>query len=235
MFAAVTYSDLIVKKIEGLVTYNDERTLWIVLTVVFAVVGYLIGSLNVSILYSRIVYKDDIRTHGSHNAGATNVNRTYGTRAGIAVFLLDLLKGFLAFTIAQFVIGESAACIAGFACSLGHCFPVYFGFKGGKGVSASFGVALAIDPAAALVMLLIFVLMVAGTKYISMGSITAAAMYPLILNKIFPVTHVHLLPDIFISLGSIALALLIILRHRANIVRLLNHEESKISFSFKKK
>ena len=244
MFSLITFSDFINFKMGG-VLENIDMTMWIILTVAFSVMGYLIGSVNFSVLISKIKYHDDVRNHGSHNAGATNMLRSYSVKDGVLVLLLDMFKAILTVMVTQAVIGERSACVAGLFCIIGHCWPIYYKFKGGKGVASAFGMVLAIEPFTALVCALVFVIIVVGTKYISMGSIAAAMFVPIFVDSLYPYTHRILaevdgknivrgiLPDAFIIIPMVILAFIIVFKHRANIQRLIKGEENK--FSLKKK
>lgn len=243
MFSLISFYDFTSFKMTGILE-NIDMTVWIILTVVFSLMGYLIGSVNFSVLISKIKYHDDVRNYGSHNAGATNMLRSYSVKDGIVVMLLDMLKAVFTVLLTQAFIGEKGACVAGIFCVIGHCWPVYYKFKGGKGVSSAFGLVLAIEPLTALVCLLVFVIIVAGTKYISMGSIAAAMFVPIFVDSLYSYSHriiaevegksavVGLPPDAFIIIPMVALALIVVFKHRANIQRLIKGEENK--FSFKK-
>jgi len=243
MFSLITFYDFISFKMSGILE-NIDRPSWIILTVVFSIMGYLIGSVNFSVLISKIKYHDDVRNHGSHNAGATNMLRSYSVKDGVLVLLLDMFKSVFTVMLTQAFVGEKAACVAGLFCIIGHCWPVYYKFKGGKGVASAFGMVLAIEPFTALVCALVFVIIVVGTKYISLGSISAAMFVPIFVDSLYPYTHkviaeiegesgVYLVkPDAFIIIPMVALALIVVVKHRANIQRLIKGEENK--FSLKK-
>ena len=164
------------------------RTFLIVTALVAtAVIAYLIGSLNFAILLSRKKH-DDIRDHGSKNAGTTNMLRTYGKRMAVVTLLGDFLKAVIAVRIGALICGEfpyfSGMYIAALFCIVGHIFPVYFKFKGGKGIAAAAGAILACGEwSVLLILLLIFVIVVIGTKYVSLASIMVSLMYPLILDR----------------------------------------------------
>ena len=141
-----------------------------------AVMGYLFGSLNFAVIIGKLFYKTDVRQHGSGNAGATNVQRTLGSKAAAFVALGDFLKGIAAYFIAYLVGGIFEqpvlfACICGFAAVIGHNYPLYFHFKGGKGILTSLGLSFAIDWRAALITLAVSILIIALTRYVSLGSI----------------------------------------------------------------
>lgn len=245
MFYLISFYEFNSFKITGIFE-NINNGLWLTLTVLFSIVGYLIGSVNFSVVISKLKYHDDVRNHGSHNAGATNMLRSYGVKDGALVLVLDLLKAVVTVMLTQAFIGERSACIAGLCCMIGHCWPIYFKFKGGKGVASAVGFVIAIEPLTALVCILIFVIIVIGTKYISLGSISAALFVPIFMDSLYPYTHtvivqsngkqaiVPMAPDAFIIIPMVALTCIVVLKHRANIQRLLKGEENKFSLKNKK-
>ena len=191
------------------------------------VIPYLLGSLNFAVILSNRFYGEDIREHGSKNGGATNMLRTYGKKAAVLTFVFDALKAVVSSVIGYLLMGIAGASIAGLFCMAGHMFPIYYRFKGGKGVVTLAAMVLMIDWRVFLVMLLFFVLIVASTKYVSLGSVMCSLIYPLILYRMtMPGTHV---------LMSVIAAALVVFMHRANIKRLIAGTESKISFSKKDK
>lgn len=217
------------------VASSDFVRYFIIVSVAMAIAAYLLGSLNFAIIISRVKYKDDIRKYGSGNAGMTNMIRTYGTAAGVVTFLGDLLKAVVSVLIAMMLMGEVCGYIAGLACILGHAFPVWYNFKGGKGVAVTAAMILTLEPFVFLTLLIIFILTVLITRYISLGSMMAAFIYPIMLKNFYLVTHpggYHPLYFIIIIV-SIAVTFMIIFLHRENIKRLLKGQENK--FSFKKK
>ncbi len=213
----------------------------ILLFVLMAIAGYLLGSINGAVFISKIFYGSDIRTHGSGNAGTTNMLRTFGKKAAAGTFLVDLLKGVVAALLCGLVMHllgknfgyEMGACIGGAFSILGHNWPLYFGFKGGKGVLTSFAVLVVLAPLPALSALLTFIVVVAITRYVSLGSIIGAATLPLFTwlweNVIFD--HTDLSPVFFLGIFA---AILLICRHHANIGRLLHGTESKLGQKSKK-
>ncbi|MBR6514610.1 MAG: glycerol-3-phosphate 1-O-acyltransferase PlsY [Clostridia bacterium] len=206
----------------------------IIAAIIAAAVSYLLGGLNFAIIISKIKYRDDIRNHGSGNAGMTNMMRTYGRAAGIFTFLGDLMKAVVSVLLTMLLIGETAAYVAAIACMLGHCFPCWYGFKGGKGVAVSAAAILCLQPLVFAIVLIVFIIVVAATRYISLGSIMSALVYPLVLTAFYPYTITIENPLYFVIVTcSIITTLLIIFMHRENISRLLNGKENK--FSFKKK
>ncbi len=204
------------------------------LTVTFAllcaIVPYLIGSINPAIIFSRIFFHDDIRTHGSGNAGATNTLRTYGKKMSAAVLGCDILKALISVGFGWLMMGHSfGGAIAGFFVILGHMFPIYYKFKGGKGVACAAAVVLMMSPLSFLFCLLVFVIIVLGTKFVSLASIIGIGLYPLFVRA-------FVTPDRqgAIGLFAVLIAVFVIFMHRANMKRLINGEESKISLGKKK-
>ena len=201
-------------------------------TVLVAVVGYLLGSINTSLVVGRF-YGVDVRKHGSGNAGMTNTLRTLGKLPAVLVIAGDVLKGVLACLIGLFVtgdvkdIGYIGVMAGGISAIIGHNWPLYFGFKGGKGILTSFAVVLMMDWRIGLILFGVFLVVVLLTRYISLGSVTASVLFPLVsLLPVFGQSYIF-------SLFASVLALMAIYRHRSNIVRIVNGTESK--FGEKKK
>ncbi len=198
--------------------------------VVFVLIAYLIGSLSSSVIIGRMVYGIDIRSKGSGNAGATNTFRLLGPRIGIIVLLFDILKGFVAVNLAEFVSTETMNAeqilfyqlILALAVVCGHVFPVFTGFKGGKGVATLLGVCIALTPLSLLFSVMIFIIVFSFTQYVSLGSMLGAFCLPL---AYFFLHDANLLPLIIFT---IAVAVFIPLTHRKNIYRLVNGEEKKL-------
>ena len=198
-------------------------------TIATGIIAYLIGSINSSILISKAVMGKDIRESGSGNAGATNMLRTMGKKYAIITLVIDILKGLVALLLAKMAMSFGAydvsMYIAGVAVVVGHNFPVFFGFKGGKGVATSLGVILLLDWKIGLITLAIAIVIMAISKYVSLGSIMAAVVFMIlqiavmIINDSFDVTRLVCV----LILGG-----LLIIRHRANIVRLLNGTENRL-------
>jgi len=180
---------------------SNNANLFYGLAIGWILLSYIAGSLNFAIIISKGIYRDDIRTHGSGNAGFTNMKRTFGTKAAIAVIVGDLMKTILSVTVAMLLFGADIATLAGLACIFGHCFPLFYKFKGGKGVAALAAMVLVLDPITFLVLFLVFALVVIGTKYLSMGSIMAMILYPLIHNRIYTFMHFDVLPGYFVDHG----------------------------------
>ena len=187
-------------------------------------IAYFLGGVPFGYLFVRFALGKDIRTLGSGNIGATNVHRSAGGKAGIVVLLLDILKGFLAVWIAGMLTHDDplALGLATVAVMIGHSFPVFLNFQGGKAVACYIGAFLYIAPLALVIMLLIFVLIVSVTKYISLASILASLLFPLVYWAL-----VH--PPVPILIAAIFAALLITYRHKANIQRLMAGNENVFS------
>lgn len=201
---------------------------WIIGIIVILISGYLLGSLNFAIIISGKTYKQDIRNYGSKNAGMTNMMRTYGKKAAALTLLGDALKAMVAGLVGYAVLGQLGAYIAGCACVLGHMFPVFYGFKGGKGVVTAAASILMCNPYVFIIVIILFVLIVAMSKYISLGSIMCAFIYPFILYGI----DTWLLGGSPYVLFALFISVLLLFKHKENFKRLRDGKESK--FSFKK-
>jgi glycerol-3-phosphate acyltransferase PlsY len=203
------------------------RLAWILLA------AYFLGSIPFGLFLAKLLGGSDVRKAGSGNIGAANVARVVGPLAGILTLLLDTAKGAAAVWLAARFTQESAVwmMLAALAALVGHCFPVWLKFKGGKGVATALGVFLALCPLAALAALLLFALVVACWRYVSLGSISAAAAMPLLMYYLWAPHHA---PPLIIALGSLAASLLVVYKHSANIQRLVQGEEPKFSSSKKK-
>lgn len=197
------------------------------------VAAYFFGSIPFGLLLAKLFGGTDVRKAGSGNIGATNVVRVAGPLAGILTLLLDAAKGSAAVVLAARLTNESAMwmMVAGFLALIGHCFPVWLRFKGGKGVATAAGVFLALCPPALLGALLLFILVVAFWRYVSLGSIAAAAAIPLLMYLLWAPHHA---PPHVVTFGSLAIALLVVYKHDTNIQRLVEGEEPKFSFRKKK-
>ncbi len=202
----------------------------IIKLVAVAVIGYLLGSLNTSIIVGKL-YGTDIRKHGSGNAGMTNTLRTLGKAAALMVIAGDILKGVLSYLIGQLFVSTvpGAASLdlsgiggmaAGIAAIAGHNWPVYFGFRGGKGILTSFAVVMMMDWRLGLILLGIFAVIVAVTRYVSLGSIIASAAFP-------AGAAIKGNGPVFIIFSAV-LAILAVARHNANIKRLISGSEAKL-------
>lgn len=190
-------------------------------------VPYLLGSINPAILISKWFYRDDIHNHGSGNAGATNMLRTFGKGAAAATFLLDLAKAAAAFWFGFFLLGINGASIAGFFVVFGHMYPIFHRFRGGKGVACLAMVALCTSPIVFAILLGIWLIVALGTRFVSLASVMSAMLYPLILRA-------------FTGSGAglaVAMAVLsavfVVLRHKENLKRLYHGKEPKLQLSRK--
>lgn len=201
-----------------------------------AVVAYLIGSINFGIVVSKSRHKKDVRDYGSGNAGATNTLRTFGKTSALLVMLGDMLKGALVIWIAKyalngFALSQYFVYVAGIAVLLGHIFPVFFGFRGGKGVSTTAGIMLAFSPITFLILLSVFIIVLSISKYVSLSSITAVILYAPVNALIYYLKNKSL--DSMQIIFPIIIAVIVVFLHRQNIGRLIHHSESKISFKKK--
>ncbi|MBA1333722.1 MAG: Acyl-phosphate:glycerol-3-phosphate O-acyltransferase PlsY (EC 2.3.1.n3) [Firmicutes bacterium] len=185
-----------------------------------SVIAYLLGSMNWSYIAGRVFGGIDIRQHGSGNAGATNVNRILGAKAAAFAFAGDLLKGVAAVLIGRNIAGDMGAILAAVAVVCGHNWPVFLGFKGGKGITTSVGALLSLDIRIALILLAVGVLIIAVTRYVSLGSVTGAILYPILV--------VMFRSSKEMIVFSLVIAMFALVRHRGNIKRLLRGEESKL-------
>ncbi|SFS41425.1 glycerol-3-phosphate 1-O-acyltransferase PlsY [Mucilaginibacter polytrichastri] len=203
------------------------------------ILAYLFGSIPTAVWIGQAFYGIDIREYGSGNAGATNTFRVLGKKAGIPVMLIDILKGWTATNLAYFIpmslVGNHHSIIFtnyelafGITAVMGHLFPVFAGFRGGKGIATLFGMVLAIHLQAALLCVFVFILVLLITKYVSLSSIMAGFMYPIAVTFVFPVYIKS------VVIYGMCMCILILVTHQKNIERLLKGKESKVNL-FKKK
>ena len=219
---------------------------WIIMLIIAIIVSYLIGSINFALIVSKIFVKKDVRKMGSGNAGMTNVIRTVGILPGIITFVGDFGKGlaaplianFLLFPyiaeyapdfIANFLTPEYGMYICGMFCIIGHAYPIFFGFRGGKGVSTSIAVLYCINWIVATFVLITFLVLFLITKIISIGSVLGAVEFPIFnflinYNKGLDTTEL-----VYIVVLSIVIASLVFLKHKDNIIRLNKGEEKQLS------
>jgi len=195
--------------------------------------AYLLGSIPFGLLLTRLFGAGDVRKSGSGNIGATNVARVAGTLPGILTLLFDVAKGAAAVWLAGRVSNESATwmMIAALATLLGHCFPIWLKFRGGKGVATAAGAFLVLCPAALLGSVILFLLVAFFWRYISLASISAAASMPLLIYILWAPHHA---PPPIVTFGALAAAGIIIYKHDGNIQRLVQGEEPKFSFGKKR-
>ena len=197
--------------------------------ILVALIGYLLGSLNTSLIVGKF-YGVDVRQHGSGNAGMTNTMRTLGKKAALFVLLGDAVKGILAFLAGYYICGGNpqghlGGMLAGTTAILGHLWPVFFGFKGGKGVLTTLAVVLMIDWPIALGLLVVFIVILLLTRYVSLGSVVAVFL--------FPIASLVYGRGIETVIFAVIIACLVIIRHQENIQRLLKGTERKFSFGKK--
>ena len=201
----------------------------------FGGIAYLLGSIPTAVWVGKMKYGVDVREHGSKNAGATNTFRVLGKTPGIVVLIIDILKGVIAVTLPFiFGVGEWGSdnlihvqLICALIAVVGHVLPIFAGFKGGKGVATSLGVIIGIHPLAAAICLGIFLIVFIASKFVSLGAITAACSFPILLIVLFKVNSPW-----FIAFGAV-LSLAVVYAHKKNIGRLLRGEENKMNL-FKK-
>lgn len=194
--------------------------------------AYFLGSIPFGLLIAKLRGRGDIREAGSGNIGAANVTRVVGVGAGVLTLLLDAAKGFLAALLASRFTGGNVTwvTIAGVAAILGHLFPVWLRFRGGRGVATGAGVFLMICPQAVAGAMVLWILVVAFWRYVSLGSIAAAAALPLLTYLLWAPGHA---PPLVVSIGALLAAGLIIWKHRPNIERLLAGTEAKLTLGRK--
>lgn len=210
-----------------------------ILYIIMAIIAYVIGSISFSVIISKKMAGFDVREKGSGNAGSTNVLRSVGKKAAVLTLVCDVLKGVIAIGIAV-AIGnivdnlnkELLVQIAGIAVVLGHTFPVFFGFKGGKGVATSLGVLLISNWQIGLICLVFALVLMALTRIVSLGSCAADVLYPvltLFINEHYTVLTEGKDGKAYL-IYSIILAIIVLYNHRSNIKRLLNGTENKLNF-----
>lgn len=199
------------------------------INILLVILAYLLGSIPTAVWIGKIFYKKDVRDFGSKNAGATNTFRVLGVKAGIPVLILDLLKGFVAVKLTLLsVIPESGnenfiifQLLLGTASVIGHIYPVFAGFRGGKGVATMAGFVLAIHPLATLISIGIFIIVLLLSKYVSLSSLSAGFAFPVLIIFVFKTQEVSLI------IFSILVTVLLVFTHRKNISRLLHGKELK--------
>ena len=219
---------------------------WVIMLIIALVVSYLIGSINFALIVSKIFVKKDVRKMGSDNAGMTNVIRTVGIVPGIITFVGDFGKGlaapliakFLLFPyiaenapdfIANFLTPEYGVYFCGFLCIIGHAYPIFFGFRGGKGVSTSIAVLFCINWIVAAFVLTTFLVLFLITKIISIGSVLGAVEFPIFNFLINYNKGLDTIELVYIVVLSVAIASLVFLKHKDNIIRLNKGEEKQLS------
>jgi len=201
------------------------------LNITLIIAAYLIGSIPTAVWVGKIFYNKDVREYGSGNAGATNTFRVLGVKAGIPVLIIDILKGWISvklpyiFDTGMFAHTSSFInfqLVLGLAALLGHIFPVYAGFRGGKGIATLLGIIIALDYQGALFAISVFLVVLITTRFVSLSSMVAAMSFPLYIIAI------EKNPYLSITIFSLFIAILVLITHQKNIERLLRGEESKI-------
>lgn len=205
----------------------------VILYIAFIILAYLIGSISSSIILGKIIYGIDVRDFGSHNPGANNTQRVFGWKMGLLVLAFDVAKGAAAVCLVHFLPWKAETdpfvatqIVFGLAAIMGHIFPVYHNFRGGKGVATLSGVLLAIHPFAVLICVLIFLVVFVITRYVSVSVIAAVTCFPFLVNSLFAL---WLAPDetLTIKIFSIIAGITIWLTHISNLKRLWNGKEEK--------
>ena len=204
-------------------------------TLIFVLLAYLTGAFPSAVWVGKTFYKIDVREFGSGNAGATNTFRVLGKKAGIPVLIMDIFKGWLSVNYISFLtnIPESAEAVFeiklafGIAAVIGHLFPIYTGFRGGKGIATLLGLLIGLHAVAALYSILVFVIVFITSKYVSLGSIIASIAFPILVILILGSTNVSL------NLFAFFVPILSLITHQKNIERLLRGEETKVKFGTK--
>ena len=201
--------------------------------IIVSIIAYLLGSISFSVIFSKKLAGFDVREKGSGNAGTTNVLRTVGKKAAALTLLCDCLKGVFAVLVA-FIAGKIVkdtdsrllVQLAGIFVVLGHTFPVFFKFKGGKGVATSLGVLLITNWQIGLICLVFALILMALTRFVSLGSVSAAILFPVLTIFI----HSHYIVDGSYIIFALLLGAFVVFNHRANVKRLLEGKENKLSF-----
>jgi acyl phosphate:glycerol-3-phosphate acyltransferase len=197
------------------------------------IAAYLLGSIPFGLLFTRLFGGGDVRKSGSGNIGATNVARVAGPLPALLTLLFDTAKGAAPVWLAARLTGDSATWMmtAALAALLGHCFPIWLKFRGGKGVATAAGAFLMLCPPALLGSIILFLLVLYFWRYVSLASIAASASMPLLIYILWAPHHA---PPLIVTFGALAAAMIIIYKHDANIQRLVQGEESKFSFEKKR-
>jgi glycerol-3-phosphate acyltransferase PlsY len=212
---------------------------------IFGLIAYILGSIPTAVWIGKVHYGIDVREHGSKNAGATNTFRVLGKKPGIIVLLIDILKGALASSLPYFALSAmitlpdsgpnaeqligigNVQIVASILAVVGHVFPIFAGFRGGKGVATSLGVIIGLQPIAAIICLVVFLSVFIASKYVSLGAMVAAVVFPFVVHFVLKNE------SLWMTLFSILLSVLVIFAHRKNIGRLMSGEENRMNL-FKK-
>jgi glycerol-3-phosphate acyltransferase PlsY len=207
----------------------------------FGLIAYLLGSIPTAVWIGKAYYGMDVREHGSKNAGATNTFRVLGKKPGVIVLLIDILKGALASSLPYFALSAmitlpdsgpnaeqlirigNVQIVASILAVVGHVFPIFAGFRGGKGVATSLGVIVGLQPIAALICLAVFLCVFIASKYVSLGAMVAAVIFPIVVHFVLKNE------SLWMTLFSLLLSVLVIFAHRKNIGRLWRGEENRMN------
>ena len=195
----------------------------------FIFLSYLLGSFPTAVWIGKLFYNKDVREYGSGNAGATNTFRVLGKKAGIPVLLIDVLKGWFAVQLSYYIISSNIIEIQlslGVAAVIGHLFPIYTGFRGGKGIATLLGFMIAMQPFAAILSIIIFLITFFLYRYVSLSSIVSSVFFPLVIISLNDVSSINS----SLLLFSIFVPILSLITHQKNIERLIRGEEIKSTF-----
>ena len=199
----------------------------IIISIILIICGYLYGSIPFALVIGKLFYKTDVRNYGSGNLGGTNTGRVLGKKAGVAVILLDASKALIVTLLARYILNalnlnSDVAYICALACVIGHCYPIFAGFKGGKAVSTAIGFFFIVTPLGSILALLVFFIVLKISKYVSLSSVLASGS---VLFAV-PFLDISLVGKIVVA----AVILILIYRHRSNLKRVINGTESKIKW-----
>jgi glycerol-3-phosphate acyltransferase PlsY len=227
----------------GIITEKLSLTaesLWFWILMLLAVIfsmaaGYFLGSLNAAIIISRKKYKNDIRNHGSGNAGMTNMFRTFGKTGGFLTLFGDIAKTILPICFGYLFFGYAGAYISGLFVVMGHCFPIYYRFKGGKGVLAMFAMMLVCDPPVFLLMALVFAIIAIGTRFVSLASVMTAIFTPLFIDLWYTIMYGDGATAGFRMPIAFLITVVIVARHASNLKRIMAREEPRLRMPWEKK
>lgn len=214
---------------------GTEALLWLIPAILPALAGgYLLGSICSAVIISKKLFKDDVRNHGSKNAGMTNMFRSFGKKAGLLTLAGDAVKTALSVVLGYLCLGYIGAYLAGLFCMLGHMFPAYYKLKGGKGVVVAAFTILLTEPLVFLVLIVIFAVVLLGTRMVSLASGMTALLYPLMLNGLYAVLYgdgsaVGMRMPI-----AVLMTVMILIMHAENFKRIYNGKESKIKLPWNK-
>ena len=199
----------------------------IMISIILIILSYLYGSIPFALVIGRLVYKTDVRNYGSGNLGGTNTGRVLGKKAGVAVILLDASKALLVMLLTSYLcslskMNNDLAYICALACVIGHCYPVFANFKGGKAVSTAIGFFMAVNPIGAVLALVVFFIVLKLSKYVSLSSVLASS------SVLFAIPFLNM--SMTGKIVTAAVILLLIYRHKENLIRIKNGTENKITW-----